>query len=144
MDPSKFITREALAALAQDNEVQQVRLMSTLNRIGLQHFQEFAEVLDTDDLIAFAQGSNLPLNLAYDQYVKERRETKAQQAVEERIRQAKEDGIREGRAAAAAIPYPVSGQGSENIFSHLGTEKKGPASVAEMAAELQQMISESR
>lgn len=142
-DQSRFVTRDALSALAQEAELNQLKLTTMITRIGLQHSAEFQEVLDVDDLVQYAQDSKLPLPLAYDQYVKERREAKAQAAVEERIRQAREEGEKAGRAAASALPYPVSGQGTDNIFSFVKAEK-GPATVAEIAAELQQMIAENR
>lgn len=143
MDPSRFVTRDALSALAQEAELNQLKLTTMITQIGLRHSAEFSEVLDVDDLIQYAQDSKLPLPVAYDQYVRERREAKTQQQIEERIRQAREEGEKAGRAAAAAIPYPVSGQGTENIFAHIKAEK-GPTTVAEMAAELTQMIAENR
>ena len=143
MDPSRYLTREEAARVQGDLELNQLKLTTMLTKLGLQHSREFDEVLDVDDLVQFAQDSNLRLDLAYERYVGERREAKRQRDLDERLKLAKEEGIKEGRASVAAIPYPVPGQGGgENIFSTL--QAKPATTVQDIAAELNQLMAENR
>lgn len=105
-----YVTREELAVL----ENGAIALTSDLTRIGLSHFREFNESLDTEDLIAFAQDRRLPLTAAYDAYVGERRASKRDADTEARINAAREEGRQEALRTASPTPYPYPGAANPN------------------------------
>lgn len=136
MDLTHLITKDDVARFESDV----LALTGLVSTISQKHAREFDEILDTPDLLAFAKDRSLPLALAYDQYVAEKRETRRQLDLDARVKQAREEGFREGRTQSAAIPYPTADEA--NVFSVLGqaTGQGKAATVAEMSAELDALM----
>lgn len=100
---------------ASRNEVMDtgLGLATTLTDLGLQHYKEFGEALNTRELAQKAIEARKPLDQFYAESMAPRRQerqtaeqTKAVQDAEERGRQA---GMQEGmKAAGKALPYPTA------------------------------------
>lgn len=94
-------------ALAQ-TESQGLVLMSLIPTLAMKHYHEFKEVLDVNTVIEHAREKNLPLNLAYEDFVKPRVEERQKKQHDEALSRAREEGAIEERRRQQATPYPVS------------------------------------
>jgi len=111
--PDNVVTQDKLDAVVTAQatlEQQGVRLMSAINKLGMTHFKEFGEPLDTDELIAAAGKSGRTLADEYQVMVAPRREETAKKKQEEEIKAAEERGKAAARAELAnqSMPYEVS------------------------------------
>ena len=109
IDPNQFINRQEAAAALQQRDEQNLIFSVMLNRVTMQHFREFNEVLDPQALIDHATEKGLRLDLAHDDLVRDRREKRQTEEREAAIKQAREAGLAEGRQQAAGheLPFPV-------------------------------------
>lgn len=87
-----------------------VPLVSTLNRLTLQHFKDFNEVLDIDGLIEHSRKTQTPIDRgAYESFVKDKLDAKKEADEKTKIEAAEKRGEERARAAlGSAQPYPVA------------------------------------
>jgi hypothetical protein len=122
--------QERIAAAVAGVEAQGLTLINKMTKIGLGHFKEFNEVLDTDELTDFAVKNNLRLDLAYGEFVKEKRGAVAKTVADKALAEAIEQGRKEGRAEALNRSVPVpAGSASGTTLNGLTTEGKVDASL---------------
>lgn len=109
IDPNQFVNRVEAAAALQQRDEQNMIFSVMLNRVTMQHYREFNEVLDPQALIDHATEKGLRLDLAHADLVRDRREKRQTEEREAAIKKAREDGLAEGRQQAAGheLPFPV-------------------------------------
>lgn len=114
IDMSKYVDKDLMerTIAAQLNQFGQgaLQVAALLPRLALRHYKDFNEELDTDALIQHSRNSRIPLDKgAYEDFIKDKLETKREADINKRIKDARE----EGRSAAlreSNIPYPVGGE----------------------------------
>lgn len=140
-DPAnpKLVTVEDLAKTLADTERGAVAFFNDLNRLSLEHFQRFGEVLNTDALLQDKRVQQLGLRGVYAEQHKTQLEERA--AAE---RKAAEDKIRADErtkvlAESASRFIPQTGRGEPSTLDALEATRSGQApqvrSIDEMAAE---------
>jgi hypothetical protein len=109
VDTSRFVDRDEAIAQVRQLEGNAMKFASMLSRISMAHYKEFGgEILDPDKLVEHAEATGLRLDLAYNDYVAERRESARQADLDARLKAAREEGIAQGKASAATeLPWPV-------------------------------------
>ncbi len=108
------------------DEQKLLRLIADTNKIAINHYKEFEETLDPQELYKFTLKQGLPIDAAYDRLVKERRDERQQQRIKDQIRQAREEGIQEGRSM---VKFPSLDNRSGHVFAE-GAPKSGGADAA--------------
>ena len=135
----KLVTAEDLAKTLADTERGAVAFFNDLNRLSLEHFQRFGEVLNTDALLQDKRVQQLGLRGVYAEQHKTQLEERA--AAE---RKAAEDKIRADErtkvlAESASRFIPQTGRGEPSTLDALEATRSGQApqvrSIDEMAAE---------
>jgi hypothetical protein len=109
-------TREQFAQL----EANGVGLAAMLSGIGIQHFAEFGEVLNTEKLVREAIEAKQPLGEFYNGTVADRRKAKVDADLAKQIADAEARGREAGRMEAlnrAAQPYPVGHDGQPSTLA---------------------------
>lgn len=105
----------------QEHDVAALKFMDHLSDIKIEHRDRFKERLDTAKVFEIAGEKNLPLDAAYKEYIADRVEEQRTKDIEERIKQAKEEGARE---ALAAKGFPVISNNSD--LTHVLDIKDAP------------------
>jgi hypothetical protein len=103
LDPShpqpRYVTADdidkRLNETLQGRDAAAIAFADQLTDVKIDHFRTWGEKLNTKDFLKFADQAKLPLDLAYDRYTQERRDAKAQTDLEEKLKQAREEGARE-------------------------------------------------
>ena len=107
------LTKEEVEKLIQGKvtatELQGISFMSTLTDIGLGHFAEFKEKLNTKEVIKLAQEKGLTLEGAYDSLVVDRRKARAEEDIQRRLKEAEQKGFESAMTKASSAPYPIGG-----------------------------------
>jgi len=113
-DADKMIA-ERLAA----HDAAYVGLTKGAMKIAVQHFKDYGEVLNPDELEKFANENKLgDLNSAYEAYVKPRAEEKAKEKHEAELAAAREEGARE---ALSRHKLPADSKPREYVNPFLST-----------------------
>jgi hypothetical protein len=73
-------------------------LLKQIPRLATQHFKEFGEVLDMDELEKLAVGKNLPVDIAYKEMIAPKVEERRQADFTKKLADAKLEGAREARS----------------------------------------------
>lgn len=82
---------EEIQKLAQAH----LKFTEDLTDIKIQHRDEFKERLDTDSLYKIAGEKNVPLTVAYNEMVADKRKERDEALFQEKLKQAREEGARE-------------------------------------------------
>lgn len=128
---------DAVAAATQQTESNGLTLINKMTKIGIGHLREFDEVLDTDELTTFAVKHNLRLDLAYDQFVKTKRDTRTAEANTKALADAEARGRAAGQAEALNRNVPVpAGSAAHSTLSGLTEIGKVDASMPALIQEL--------
>jgi hypothetical protein len=80
----------------EDREGNLIQIVKQGMRLASRHAAKFGEELDTDALEKLAVEKGLNLERAYDEYVRPRVEEARQKEFDEKVKLAREEGIREG------------------------------------------------
>jgi hypothetical protein len=108
VDLSGYMKSEDVAKLLSEREAQAVALMSRLTTLASHHSHEFKEPLDTDKIVVHARKTGLPVEAAYADMVKERREkTTAEQRAAELAAAERRGAEKARREMSSPTPYPV-------------------------------------
>jgi hypothetical protein len=92
---NRSVSEEKLQELAK----QAVAYNNAVTRLAMQHYKEFGEILNLDDVVkTSADNGNININLAYDKFVQPKRDEANQQKVKELIEKAREEGKKEAEA----------------------------------------------
>ena len=99
MNPStsSSVTREEYERALNERDQQAIRFTDLLTDLKMEHKDRFSERLDTEALFRHQQETNLPLNVAYKDFVSERVAEADKLKHEEALKQAREEGVNEGR-----------------------------------------------
>jgi hypothetical protein len=97
-----------LAAEFERRDRAAIDFADALTDAKLDHQSRFEEKLDTDALYAHVEKTGLPFRKAYDDYIQPRVREAEQAKFEEKLKQAKEEGINEGRSQAHMPVQPDS------------------------------------
>jgi hypothetical protein len=73
-DTSKFVTKEDLVKARQEQDNRYAQVIRQATRLASRHAAKYGEELDVDALEKLAVEKNLPLDIAYQQYVQPREE----------------------------------------------------------------------
>lgn len=128
----------AVANATEQTEKNGLALINKMTMIGLGHFKEFAEVLDTDELTNYAVKNNLRLDLAYDQMMKTRRDTRTTEANTKALADAEERGKVAGRQEALNRNVPVPPGSAGSTLSGLTDAGKVDASMPALVSALRE------
>jgi hypothetical protein len=115
--PDNMITKEELRKQMDEQERGAVGFIAQANRLQLQHFKEFGEILDLNDLLADKQVQQIGLNGVYQLKFKEQIAAKVKAADDARA----EAFRKEGREAAfkelagKSTQYPVLGNEASSL-----------------------------
>ena len=126
LDASKFLTREDHDAALKRIESQSLYVIKEGIKASQDYMARFGKPLDIDALEKHAIEKQLPLNLAYQDFIKSDVETAQAKTFEEKIKAAKEEGARE---ALSRVKQPLDNapRGSspfrENLESTLKATK---------------------
>lgn len=141
VDTSAFVSRKDFESVMDQTERGAVAFFSELNRLGLQHYQQFNEVLDTEALMKDPRLSKgVSLREVYQDLHKEQIAAKAKaasDAAEAQIRKDEREKVQR-EMAGSQHPYPVRGNEPSTLDALEVPADKRPAvaSVDDMAAEL--------
>lgn len=96
--------KEELQKLAQEA----VAYNNTIMQIGLKHYKDFGEILDTSDLLKIAQRDSVNVSIAYDRLVQPKRDELQKASFEKQLVAAREEGrmeaIKNGNMPVSNIP----------------------------------------
>lgn len=126
---SKADAQKLLDQRLQQQASDLIGASTAVTKIAMQHYANFGEQLDPDQVIQHALKSKKPLDAAYSELFKERYEEKAAKAAEERDKK-REAELREKieaeiRAKNPGLPYQVSmDAGLSPILETLGKKKE--------------------
>lgn len=140
VDPAKYVSKEDFDKTLADTERGAVGFFSQLNALSLKHYQQFGEILDTDQLLQDKRIVQLGLQGVYAEVHKEQLDQKAAEAAKKAEDAIRADERAKTLAAAAATqhPYPVRGN-EPSTLDVLEAARSGSApvhkSVDDMAAE---------
>ncbi len=130
-DTSKFLTKQDLDRVVQDQGTRFAGILKTATHIAADHAARFGEAPDMEAIDRIATEKSLPLNLAYQEYIKPRVEAKATSDMEKRIKDAKDEAVRD---YASRHQMPVDPRPAENSFINPRGSK--PEAPKDMDAEL--------
>lgn len=105
--PAGGLTKAEVESLLRGTETQGLAVMTTLTNIGMSHFKEFGEVIDTNTIVEAARKKGVDLPTAYSSLVAERREETRQKDLAKQLADAEKRGFDKARAANADRPYPL-------------------------------------
>lgn len=106
---------------------QVVPLVTVLNKLSMQHYKDFGEILDTDALVAHARATQTPLDKgAYESFAKDKLDEKAKKKHDEEIAAARKAGAEEARAAIQTTPYPIGSPNEPTTLSGMTRKDKQP------------------
>jgi hypothetical protein len=122
VDTSKFITKEDLAAQIADLGARQGSIAKDVGRIASRHATKFHEELDMDAVEAAGAELQKKLNRvvtvaeAYQSYIAPREQKSSEEALAQKLKDAREEGAREAlsRRGMPAEPVPTE---SSMLFS---------------------------
>jgi len=100
----------------EEREGRMIQVIKQMGRISSRHAAKFGEELDTDAIEKIALDQGLTVDRAYEQYIAPRVKEAEAKNVEERIKAAREEGVREGMSKRE-----VPGEGSRAfhpVFDH--------------------------
>jgi hypothetical protein len=110
VDLSGYVRAEDHDRMLRETQEQGLSLMTLMTRLGMKHYHEFKEPLDPADVIVHARDRGLRLDLAYEDWVAPRREERSKKELEDRLKQAREEGAIEERKRQQVTPYPVGNE----------------------------------
>jgi hypothetical protein len=109
LDPSRFVSKEdfdkAVAQQLQQKEQEFLRFNALSQKLAMNHFKEFGEVLDLDEVISHASETRQQLLPAYSDMVRERREKKQGEDLKARLDAARAEGAAEERKKFSGVPF---------------------------------------
>jgi len=122
VDPSKFITKEDLAAQIQELGSRQGAIAKDVGRIASRHAAKFHEELDMDAVeqagieLQKKLGRTPTVTEAYNAYIAPRESESSKAEMEQKLKEAREEGAREAlsRRGMPAEPVPTE---SSMLFS---------------------------
>lgn len=127
------VSKEELQQLAQEA----VSYNNTLMTLGLKHYKEFGDILNTDKLLEVAGRDKVNIAIAYDRLVQPQRDTVQQKELEKRIAQAREEGKQEA-IKNFQMPngqdQPIFNSGITHALDTLQKKSEGEAKYGAMAA----------
>lgn len=128
-DPNKYIPREDFQAALKDTTARLVGVVKDGLRIASRHAATYHEELDVDALEKLAVEKNLPLSVAYDEYIKPRQQEIDKTKREQELKQAREEGYKDAlsRHRLPADPQPTE---TAPVFSKVSKESL-PANIDE-------------
>lgn len=128
-DTKNLLTKEEAEEIwnsrSRKQEEDAIGFFTLLSKLQTHHLKEFNEVLDGEELVRHATKAGLRLDLAYNDFVKDRVEERTKKSHEEEIAKAREEGKLEGLRAAApgTLPYAV-GNNEPTVLGALGAKDK--------------------
>lgn len=137
-DP-KLITAEALATTLAQTEQGAVAFMVELNRLSMQHYAQFGEVLDTERLLTDKRVQQIGIRGVYTDLHKgqlDARAAKIAQDAEDKIRLDERTKVL-AQSASQHHPYPTRGNEPSTLdrFERASDQAPKVATVDDMAAE---------
>lgn len=122
--------KEELQKLAQEA----IAYNNTVMQLGLKHYKEFGEILDTNDLIKIANVERVNIAQAYDKFVQPKRDELQKADIVKQLAAAREEGrmeaIKNGNMpisnipSAGGNPSPLDGLNGAGRSSEGGAEPK--------------------
>lgn len=116
------LSRKDLDEILAKRDGQTLFLMKQMGRIASRHAVKFGEELDTDALEKFAVEHQLPVNVAYDQWVAPRIAEKQNQDWDTKLKAAREEGLREG-LSKAKVPIDSAPREPHPFFDRTPPDK---------------------
>lgn len=113
IDTSKFLTKADLDRVVQDQGTRFAGILKQATHIAADHAARFGEAPDMEAIDTIAREKNLPLDLAYQQYIKPRVDAKATADMDKRIADAKAEAVRD---YASRNHMPADPRPAENSF----------------------------
>lgn len=111
--PTNAVTKEELQKAMDEYSGKAVFIAKKAAQVSVDYFKRFNEPLDMDAFEKFALEKGLPIDAAYDAFIRPRVSELDQKNIDERIKAAKEEGLREGRSqsnlpvdTAPKAPHP--------------------------------------
>lgn len=103
VDPATpdFISRKDMDAKLAAVQGDAIGFLSTLNKVSINHYKEFNETLNTDEVITKAREEGTNFNIAYDRLMQPRRDEKQKVDFETRIAKERKEAVAEALANAS-------------------------------------------
>ena len=89
------VTKDVLAAELNKAVTAAMQFSSALSDVKLRHYQEFKEMLPESQLLELAAKENIPLSVAHDRIVADKRKTVSDAVLAERIKTEREQAVAE-------------------------------------------------
>jgi len=125
------ISKEDLEKYLGERDRSYAAVLGLTTTLATQHYKNFGEVLDTGDLIAFAEKNRLPLSEAYSQKFAEPIKARNEKLETKRIDKLVQEKLTAERAQMAGQPFPLRHQDP----SVLDTLNATPPDKAQYSAE---------
>ena len=120
-DEKKYLPRGDFDAAIKDMQSRMVGVIKDGVRLASRHAANYHEELDVDALEKLAVEKNLPLSVAYDEYIKPREEQRRNASFEEKLKAAKEEGAREALSRHKLPTDPIPTE-TAPVFSKVSKE----------------------
>lgn len=91
-----YVDKKSVEKMLSDRDAQFLSITKTGMWAVGDYFKRFGEALDPDQLEEFAVKNNLPLKLAYEKMIEPKLTALNSASVEERVKLAREEGLKEG------------------------------------------------
>lgn len=95
-----YVSKKDLEELQKKQESQYLYLLKQVPTLAIRHFKQYGEELDMNALEKIVAEKNLPLDAAYRELTEPLAQKKQEQSFEERLKAAREEGLREGLSKA--------------------------------------------
>lgn len=117
-----FISKKDLDERLNQLNANYITVVKAMGRVASQHAVEFKEPLDVDALEKLAVERNLPIQQAYDEWVKPRRDKLTQEQFDAKLEAARKEGAREF-ASTHKIPVDTQPREYHVIFDQDATKQ---------------------
>lgn len=107
IDTSKFVTKDELASEAARVQSGWVDFSADLAQLGIEHYKEFGEVLDTKGLLAETAKQKRDLKSVHDDLVFAQRSARQEEALKAKIKEAYDKGRVEALSSVQLPPSPL-------------------------------------
>jgi hypothetical protein len=108
--PDNILTTEAyekrLAAELEQRDRRAIKFADVLTDLKIEHRDRFGEKLNTEELLAHVDKHGLNMEYGYKDYISDRVAEAEKAKLDEQLKQAREEGMREGREAALMPVQP--------------------------------------
>jgi hypothetical protein len=128
---AQYLTKADLDRVVQEQGSRFATVLKTATSIAADHVARFGEKPDMEAIDTIAREQNLPLNLAYEAYIKPRVEAKATADMDKRIKDAREEAVRD---YASKHRLPVDPVPAENSYINVNSSR--PEAPKDIDAEL--------